>query len=664
MTTIGVAGVVKRIPDGKYTSTVYGMIRDGKYQESIRILDAELRQFPKSRAALSLLGYCYYFVQQYELAAQMYAQLVQNYPVVDEYKIYYAQSVFKAAQYEEATKACAKMSELPEFQQKVTNLQASIEYEQGNIQACKARLDRGRQEDPDTIVNTACVLYREGGFDEARVKFMEAIQLDGYQPELAYNIALCHYRQKQYGPSLKYIAEIIERGVREHPELSVGSNTDGIEVRSVGNTQTLKETALVEAFNLKAAIEYIMKNKEAAQEALTDMPPRSENELDSVTLHNMALMHMDDDPTGGFKKLNFLLAQPAFPEECFVNLLLLYIKYGYYHLAADVMAEKMHLINKSLSHEQYEFLDSCIMTQTSPPEAYRKLDDLSNKHIEVLRRLTKQIQDARIARDNEGIKQSLKEYDEALENYIPVLMAQAKIYWDLENYTMVEKIFRQSTEFCSEHEVWRLNVAHVFFMQESKFKDAIRYYEPVVQKLQAEEILEGCQAIVLANLCVSYIMTSQNEKAEELMRTIEKEEERQAAFDNEKPVYHLCIVNMVIGTLYCAKGNFEFGIGRVMKSLEPYPQKLHTDTWFYAKRCFLALAEALAKHMIMLKDATFHEILNFFDACDQHGKEITTKLGNGSEIQDPLDQDAAQGVERTVSWEARILKQMYIKLRD
>lgn len=207
-------------------------------------------------------------------------------------------------------------------------------------------------------------------------------------------------------------------------------------------------------------------------------------------------------------------------------------------------------------------------------------------------------------------------------------------------------------------------MAHVFFMQESKFKDAIRYYEPVVQKLQAEEILEGCQAIVLANLCVSYIMTSQNEKAEELMRTIEKEEERQAAFDNEKPVYHLCIVNMVIGTLYCAKGNFEFGIGRVMKSLEPYPQKLHTDTWFYAKRCFLALAEALAKHMIMLKDATFHEILNFFDACDQHGKEITTKLGNGSEIQDPLDQDAAQGVERTVSWEARILKQMYIKLRD
>jgi tetratricopeptide repeat protein 30 len=41
--------------------------------------------------------------------------------------------------------------------------------------------------------------------------------------------------------------------VREHPELSVGSNTDGIEVRSVGNSPVLQETFLVEAFNLKVS---------------------------------------------------------------------------------------------------------------------------------------------------------------------------------------------------------------------------------------------------------------------------------------------------------------------------------------------------------------------------------------------------------------------------
>ena len=42
--------------------------------------------------------------------------------------------------------------------------------------------------------------------------------------------------------------------MREHPELSVGSQTEGVDVRSVGNSMVLEETALVEAFNLKAAI--------------------------------------------------------------------------------------------------------------------------------------------------------------------------------------------------------------------------------------------------------------------------------------------------------------------------------------------------------------------------------------------------------------------------
>ena len=81
-------------------------------------------------------------------------------------------------------------------------------------------------------------------------------------------------------------------------------------------------------------------------------------------------------------------------------------------------------------------------------------------------------------------------------------------------------------------------------------------------------------AIVLANLCVAYIMTSQNEEAEDFMRRIEKEEERIAFEDPSRRTYHLCIVNLVIGTLYCSKGNYEFGISRIMKSLEPFNKKV------------------------------------------------------------------------------------------
>ncbi len=44
-------------------------------------------------------------------------------------------------------------------------------------------------------------------------------------------------------------------------------------------------------------------------------------------------------------------------------------------------------------------------------------------------------------------------------------------------------------------------------------------------------------------------MTSQNEEAEELMRKIEKEEEQLAYEDPDKKVFHLCIVNLVIGKI-------------------------------------------------------------------------------------------------------------------
>ena len=53
-----------------------------------------------------------------------------------------------------------------------------------------------------------------------------------------------------------------------------------------------------------------------------------------------------------------------------------------------------------------------------------------------------QVQEARMQHDDDAVKRTVNEYDDALEKYIPVLMQQAKIYWDRENFPQVEKIFR------------------------------------------------------------------------------------------------------------------------------------------------------------------------------------------------------------------------------
>ncbi|XP_029445180.1 tetratricopeptide repeat protein 30A isoform X1 [Rhinatrema bivittatum] len=666
---VGVGMTGLQIKDGEYTAAVYRLIKDGRYGEAVQILSNELQKQSRSRAGLSLLGYCYYQMQDFVNAADCYDQLIQINPEVEEYKLYHAQSLYKACLYPEGMKATFLLDS-PAFQSKVLKLQAAIKYGEEDLSGAKSLVEQLPADDPDSEINMGCLLYKEGQYEEACKKFITTMQVVGYKPDLSYNIALCYYSMKQYAPALKHIADIIERGIREHPELSVGMTTEGIDVRSVGNTLVLHETALIEAFNLKAAIEYQLKNYESAQEALTDMPPRSEEELDPVTLHNQALMNMDSKPTEGFEKLQFLLQQNPFPPETFGNLLLLYCKYEYFDLAADVLAENAHLTYKFLTPYLYDFLDALITCQTAPEEAFLKLDELAGMLTEQLRKLTKQVQEARHNRDDDAVKKAVNDYDEALEKYIPVLMAQAKIYWNLENYQMVEKIFRKSVEFCNEHDVWKLNVAHVLFMQENKYKEAIGFYEPIVKKnfdnlgqcnieecpCKKKTSILNVSAIILANLCVSYIMTSQNEEAEELMRKIEKEEEQLAYDDPDKKIYHLCIVNLVIGTLYCAKGNYDFGISRVIKSLEPYNKKLGTDTWYYAKRCFLSLLENMSKHMIMLRDSVIHECIQFLEHCEIYGKNIPAV------IEQPLEEEKLHIGKNTVTYEARQIKALIYEI--
>jgi tetratricopeptide repeat protein 30 len=93
-----------------------------------------------------------------------------------------------------------------------------------------------------------------------------------------------------------------------------------------------------------------------------------------------------------------------------------------------------------------------------------------------------------------------------------------------------------------------------------------------------------------------------------------------------------------------------------MKSLEPYDKKLGTDTWYYAKRCFLGLAETLAKHMLTLKDSTYAEILAFLDAAASHGKSILTVIAN---VDGEVDSK-----RHNVAAEARELKRLFLKLRE
>ena len=107
------------VRDGQATNQIYGLIRDGKHHEAIAILTAKQLEFPSSRAALSLLAFCYYYVSDFQSALQHYERLMKMCPDVDEYRLHYAQSLFKAGLYEPALKACQAVADSPGLAQRV-----------------------------------------------------------------------------------------------------------------------------------------------------------------------------------------------------------------------------------------------------------------------------------------------------------------------------------------------------------------------------------------------------------------------------------------------------------------------------------------------------------------------------------------------------------------
>ena len=81
----------------------------------------------------------------------------------------------------------------------------------------------------------------------------------------------------------------------------------------------------------------------------------------------------------------------SFPPETFANLLLLYCKFEYFDLAADVMAENASFTYKYLSSYLYDYLDAVITMQTNPEDAYKKLDEMANKYTDSMRKMNKSI---------------------------------------------------------------------------------------------------------------------------------------------------------------------------------------------------------------------------------------------------------------------------------
>lgn len=224
--------------EGQYTSSIYSLIKDQNYAEAIKFLNLQLEANPRSRAALSLLGYCNYMSANYEIAAEMYEQLVKYFPEVPEYRIYLTQSLYKAENYESAIRTANQIT--AENSHHRSMLQFAIKYQMSELSDAEKIINSSFDDRQDSLVSQGCLLYKEGKYEDAKNKFEEAKKL-GETPDIEYNIGVCCYKLKMLSQAHICIQNILEYATKNHPELLVQGRIDlhGLRKTSVSNSPAL-----------------------------------------------------------------------------------------------------------------------------------------------------------------------------------------------------------------------------------------------------------------------------------------------------------------------------------------------------------------------------------------------------------------------------------------
>ena len=572
-------------------------------------------------------------------------------PSSEQYQLYYVQSLVNAESYIDASRAAASSTISPSspFFQQMKLLQAQAEMEQGLLSEAVAILTQCNDEDIDTVLSLAAIHFRNKDYISALEQYNVAQTIDD-RSIIAYYIALCRYHLEEYDVALRAVTDIIDT--------AAGDEYEG-------------DSCLY--FNLKAAILHAMKDVKAAKATMKEFMDMADEEdlLDAVTIHNDAIVKFGTDPATAIQKLQCIMAvhgpqQELCPSETLGNILIMALNQGHEDLASETFEAYKHVAEELLSHETYSYVQAAVTSMTSPNAT---LESSVAEHAKRLKLQMKRLRPNNTASIRPGssrpmssrssrpstasyrlthrdLAHATKEFEVSVKQFVPLLMLQAKALWDQGEYAKTEAFLQQHSEILGDNNIFCENMAHTLFLQQGdKFEESIPYYEVLINSHTDTSNLLDLPAMALANLCVAHILTNQNEEAEAIMKAIALEEDNALTMGEVTESYHNSIVNLAVGTLYCERGNYDFGISRICKSLEPFDKNLSPDTWFYTKRCFLALASKISKLMFMMNDTMLHGIIDFLGDVEAEGTNIV--LGDSI---------------RTIASEARQLKQMFVTL--
>lgn len=464
--------------------------------------------------------------------------------------------------------------------------------------------------------------------------------------DLKFNKALCYYKTFQFERSLEFLDEIIIEYQEKYSELSIerslylpGSNDVATDENNI--SMKFQDSFIIEALNLKSAILFkTLENKLDAKRCLDNLPIKDIEQFDYVTLHNKAIYEAFDrkiNPESSISKLAYLSSLNSgehskssslnsfVPKEVFFNQLKWYILTEKRDVALEHLRHFRSQIEKNVSNYELKFIEIILERQVmlSDELIYIKLD----RFLDFLIKETKR---------GQIILNKLA---------FNVSKYEASLLWNNEQYELLEKfLIKVEPLFEKEQQtsLWNKFLGHALYMQDMRFEECVNIYENFLPNESSNDSLIDVDPTILGNLCVSYVLTGRNSNAEALIKSIEADEaylneentslldktsdlinleqdNDEERFTNRKRNSHLSIINFNIGTLYCVKYNYEFGLSRIFKTLEPFEMKLNIQSWFVVKRCILSLIDSHCKQLICVKDDLFDQVIEFLIKCEKHG---------------------------------------------
>jgi tetratricopeptide repeat protein 30 len=355
----------------------------------------------------------------------------------------------------------------------------------------------------EALVVIGCKHYRSLSFALARNFFLESARLTGLNPVLNYNIAVCDFRLGKF----------------ESAQSRLDMTLQFAEVEDF-----LKDAAM----NLKLAI-HVASGMET-DNLVSHILSKPIESLDQVSLNNLCITSADDDDT--LNRLKFLINSTVQDQSLQVvfysNLLQTLIMRGMMVEATDVLAQSA----ACLTDAEFEYWEGILMSSSNP----QPLLAIFDKHIAGFAK----------GAETEMSPQFL------VINFLTYFMIHQ--FLSVRDFRRVDEIFEKTRSFLSHREEWQICMAQKLYAQ-GRYAEAINIYSRFSQRKEVAYFSPS----VLANFIVSYVLVGENYKGEELIRLVETEL-------SQGNYIRASVVDLTIGTLYCLRGNWDFGLSRILRT--------------------------------------------------------------------------------------------------